>query len=228
MIGDWKPKANSTGIFEFIDPKNPIVLDYGDFSGLVMLGAVDNNDGTDHYRPDEYAELTDWNGRVATPRQFHLQSMLQTVADPENGPNREGFVLVWPSNDGPSDRVKIKFAQYVHLHAVLSRLSNVAVWEALKMGTFDALLELVPDEMYDKVRECAEDLQTRHTRVKCDAMFAAAAAEHFETRREAAQWVLANCEHSGLVFGLMDKKDVSTKIWDLIRPGLDEAWTFLR
>lgn len=228
MIGDWKPKANSTGIFEFIDPKNRIVLDYGDFSGLVMLGAVDNNDGTDHYRPDEYAELTDWNGRVATPRQFHLQSMLQTVADPENGPNREGFVLVWPSNDGPSDRVKIKFAQYVHLHAVLSRLSNVAVWEALKMGTFDALLEIVPDEMYEKVRECADGLNLRYGRVLADAKFAAAAADHFETRREAAQWVLANCEHTGLVFGLMDKKDVSTKIWDLIRPGLDEAWTFLR
>ena len=228
MLGDWKPLEGSTGIFEFLDPKNRIVVDYGEFSGLVLLGAVDNNNGTDHYTPQEYSEFTGWTGRQVQPRTFNLHAMLQTVADPENGPNREGFVLVWPDNDGPSPRVKIKFSQYVHLHSVLSRLTNVAVWESLKMGTLDALIEIVPDEMYDKVRECAEDLQTKYTRVKVDAMFAAAAADHFDTRREAAQWVLANCEHTGIVFGLMDgKENVSEKIWDIIRPGLDSAWTFL-
>jgi len=228
MLGDWKPMPGATGIFEFIHPGNRIVVDYGDFAGLVMLGAVDNKDGTDHYTPQDFAQTTDWVGRVAVPRTFNLRSMLQTVANPESGPNREGFVLVWPNNEGPSDRVKIKFAQYVHLHSVLSRLNNVAVWESLKLGTFDVLLDIAPDEMYEQVRTCADELNRAFIRVKALATFEAAAAEHFPTRREAAEWVKANCEHQQFVFALMDGKNIDAKIWDAVKPTFDQAWSFLK
>jgi len=231
MLGDWKPMPGGTGIFEFIDPKNRIVLDYGDYSGLIMLGCVDNKNGTDHYTPEDFAETTGWNGRLAVPRQFNLQATLQTVQDPTSGPNREGFVLVWPDNDGPSPRVKIKFAQYIHLHAVLSRLSNVAVWEALKMGTFNALLEIVPDEMYDKVREVSEDLKSRHTDVMAETrILAKMASVGNESRREKAEWILKSgeVEHPSLVFAHLDGKDYSEKVWDIIRPERDETWTFLK
>lgn len=230
MLGSWKPMRGSTAIFEFIDPGNRIVVDYGDYSGLVLLGAVDNKDGSDHFTPADYAATTGWEGRQAIPRQFNLQAMLRTVQDPENGPNREGFVLVWLNPDGPSTRVKIKFAQYVHLHSVLSRLNNVAVWEALKMGTFDALLEVVPDEMYDRVRECSEELTLAATRVRADALFQAAAAKHHPNRKAAAEWVLNNPEvkHPSLVFSLMDDKDITTRVWDLVRPELDTSWSFLK
>lgn len=229
MLGDWRPRNGMTGVFEFIHPDNRIVVDYGDFAGLVLLGAVDNEDGSDHYTPEDFAEVTGWTGRLATPRVFNLHTMLRTVQDSENGPNREGFVLVWHTDDyAPSPRVKIKFAQYVQLHAVLSRLSNVAVWEALKAGTFDALLEIVPDEMYDKVRECAEELTLQYEGAWGTAMFDHQIARTYETRKEAAAWILECCEYPALVFGLLDGRDVSSKIWDLVRPERDTTWTFLK
>ncbi len=53
-------------------------------------------------------------------------------------------------------------------------------------------------------------------------------AEHYPTRREAAEHVLKSCEHPGIVFGLMDGKDVSRKIWDEVKPERDTKWTFLK
>lgn len=229
MLGPWRPKPGMTGIFEFIHPGNRIVVDYGDFAGLIMLGAVDNEDGSDHYLPEDFAETTGWDGRLATPRQFKLQSVLQTVADPENGPNREGFVLVWMDDQyAPSPRAKVKFAQYIHLHSVLSRLSNIAVWESLKMGTFDALLEVTPDEMYDKVRECAEELSNHADRIWMDAQaMASGVAGQYGTRKEQAE-VIKGHKNAALIFGALDGKDIWPKVWDLVKPERDLSWSFLK
>jgi len=230
MLSGWKPVPGSTAIFEFIHPGNRIVIDYGDREGLTLLGAVANEDGCDHFTPEQYADESGWFGHMATPRSFNLQAMLQTVQDPENGPNREGFVLVWPNGDGPSSRAKIKFAQYVHLHSVLSRLSNVAVWEALSEGTFSALLEVVPDEMYDKVREAADDLIKRHADVLATANAVFQAADDLPSRREQASYILEQAPVSSIVFKLLDDKPevASLMAWAEIKPERDTSWSFLK
>lgn len=230
LLGDWKPYPGMTAVFEFIHPQNRIVLDYGEYEGVILLGAVDIEDGTDHYAPADYAGASGWEGRIATPRSFNLHSMLQTVANPENGPNREGFVVVWPTNDGPSPRVKLKFAQYVQLHATLSRLNNVAVWEALSTGTFDALLDIVPDEIYDKVRECADELNQAHEILSNGCKYDAQLAMGVSTvRKEQAAWVLRHCGNSSLVFAALDNKaSYESMVWNQIKPALDTSWTFLK
>lgn len=230
MLGDWKPKAGMTGIFEFVHPGNRIVLDYDGFEGLILLGAVDNETGEDHFTPDDFADVTGWTGRLAVPRSFHLPSMVQTVANPENGENREGFVLVWPTPDGPSPRVKLKFAQYVTLHAALSRLNNVVVWEALSNGTFDAMLEMVPDEIFDKVRECADELNDEFNRqVALVDRHVSHVQSNFITRKDQAEWILANAEDSALVFAALDQKPMYEQmIWAHVKPERDTSWTFLK
>lgn len=228
MLSGWKPVPGSTAVFEFIHPGNRIVVDYGDREALVLLGAVAHADGCDHFTPEQYADESGWFGDLATPRAFNLQAMLRTVQDPENGPNREGFVLVWPNPDGPSPRVKIKFAQYVHLHGVLSRLSNVAVWEALATGTFEALLEVVPDEMYDKVRETADELIRRSNNLYADVMGAMHSARSVsDNRRDQAQWVLQQ-PHSSMIFAALDGKDIWPRVWAEIKPERDTSWSFLK
>lgn len=235
MLGDrnWKPVEGSTAIFEFIHPDNRIVVDYHGRQELVLLGAVAHVDGYDGFTPAQYADESNWHGALALPRVFHLPTMLQTVADPENGPNREGFVLVWnqPGLDGPSYRVKIKFAQYVNLHRTLSRISNVSVWEALKDGTFEALLELVPDEIYDKVRETADELIQTHGGLHNDILVQAALTKAGRTtRKEQAEHVLSDpdIEHKSIVFAVLDNKSVSGRVWDAIKPERDGEWAFLK
>lgn len=230
-LSGYVPVPGSTALFELVGPRNKIVCDYSD-DELILLGAVWNETGEDHFTPENYADESGWFGKLAPPRAFNLQHMLATVADPENGPNREGFVLVWPNAGRPSDRVKIKFAQYVRLHAVLSRINNVAVWEALRDGTFEALLEIVPDEIYDKVKECADDLLAQFDRVLARANWHAqmAGPVHYDNRREAAAYVLGQNEvDSKIVFAAMDNKpNLGRLIWDKLRPRLDQTWTFLK
>ena len=233
MLGDWKPVEGSTAVFEFIHPDNRIVVDYQGRQELVLLGAVAHVDGYDGFTPAQYADESNWNGALAVPRVFHLPTMLQTVADPENGPNREGFVLVWnqPGLDGPAHRVKIKFSQYVNLHRTLSRISNVSVWESLKDGTFEALLDLVPDEIYDKVRETADELNAQHEALRIEIETEAVLAKGGRTlRKEQAEYVLheSNTEHKSIVFAALDRKDITGRVWDAIKPERDESWAFLK
>lgn len=229
LLSGWSPVPGSTALFELIHPNNRIVVNYGDREALVLLGAVAHSDGCDHFKPDDYAEQSGWFGDTAPPRQFKLQSILRTVEDPENGQDREGFVLVWPNPEGPSARVKIKFAQYIHLHAVLSRLSNVAVWEALSTGTFDALLEVVPDELYDKVHECADALIQQHCAILDGARNVAEVARTtFDTRREQAAFIQSSADHPGLVFKVLDNKDADRVAWQIVKPERDATWAFLK
>lgn len=227
----WAPIPGSTVMFEFIHPDNRIVIDYQGRQELVLLGAVWNDDGMDHFSPQVVADEMNWQGALANPRQFHLPAMLQTVADPEAGENREGFVLVWENLDGgPAHRVKVKFAQYVNLHRMLSRISNVSVWEALKDGTFEALLELVPDEIYDKVRETADELIQTYQSLAFTLALQLKDVERFETRKEAAAYVMANAdiEHKSIIFAMLDGKIVNDRVWDAIKPQRDESWAFLK
>lgn len=227
LLEGFTPVPNSTAVFELIGPSNQIVCKYAE-DELVLLGAVAHADGCDHFTPEDYAEESGWYGSIVPPRAFSLQAMLRTVQDPENGENREGFVLVWPNPEGPSHRVKIKFSQYVMLHAMLSRINNVSIWEALRDHTFETLLDLVPDEIYNEVRECADELNAKFLSVRSQCLMQAKAAEHYPTRREVAEHVLKSTEHPGIVFGLMDGKDVSRKIWDVVKPERDQKWQFLK
>lgn len=231
LLGNWEPTPGSTAVFELIDPMNRIVVDYPESQhGLWLLGAVNNETGEDHYTPDDVADAMNWTGEVAVSRNFKLIHMLATVANPENGANREGFVLVYPNyENGPSERVKIKFAQYVNLHRILSRLNNVAVWEALSTGTLDALLEAVPDELYDKVRECATELSSEHEHVMMSVMdeVTEVSALH-DNRRDQAEWVMANAVNPSLTFKGLDGKDLTAPVWAMIKPNLDREWAFLK
>jgi len=231
LLGNWKPRSGWTAMFEFIDPGNRIVVDYGEQSGLVLLGAVENKSGEDHFTPDDVADGMDWMGDTVVGREFNLVHMLHTVSNPDNGKNKEGFVLVYPNPDGPSPRLKIKFAQYVNLHRTLSRLSNVSVWEALSNDTFSDLLEVVPDELFDKVRQCADDLISDHMIQKQIAQtIADVAIATYGTRREQADFILGdqNEANPALVFKILDGKDITDAAWALVKPELDRSWAFLK
>lgn len=231
MLEGFKPVPGSTAIFELIHPANRIVVDYHDREELVLLGAVAHVDGCDHFTPEDYAAESGWHGALCPPQALHLPTLLQTVQNPEAGVNREGFVLVWPNPDGPSTRVKVKFAQYLHLHHVLSRLSNVGVWEAMRDGTFETLLDLVPDEMYDLVRECSTDIRIAVDKVLADARVTAQTAQtRFPTRAGQAAHINQHAEHRSICFALLDGKDdkANRLAFEVAKPERDTSWTFLK
>ncbi len=91
--------------------------------------------------------------------------------------NREGFVIRFlptPENMKlglPSSssglRVKIKFEQYKKMHHAKSSVSSTTIWSVLSTGgSMTDLLELLPDEQFQWVRNVEADLKKRVVEVE--------------------------------------------------------------
>lgn len=151
FLAGWAPNEGATALFEGIFGFNRVVVDYGDFRGLVLLGEVEHVSGLDWRDPSFIAEETGWFGEIARPAAFSLESMVRTMQDPESGDNREGFVLTWPNEGGPAHRLKIKFSRYVRLHSLMSNVTERRIHDAMLEGTFEEFLSSCPDEIYSDV-----------------------------------------------------------------------------
>ncbi|MEV0996879.1 RNA ligase [Nonomuraea sp. NPDC050202] len=119
-----------TYLFEIIYPSNRIVLDYGDLDDLVFLGAVNNETGL-----LMLPGLIDWPGRVA--EQFTYLTLGEALAAPPR-PNAEGFVIHLPVQ---KLIIKLKQADYLALHAVLTNTSARTIWEYLAVNAVAHLID---------------------------------------------------------------------------------------
>lgn len=205
LLMGYVPPVGVTALFELITPENRVVIDYNGFEGLVLLGGVWNDTGEDTEHPDEFALNTGWPGEVVVRRSFNLHSMLNTIQNPEAGAGHEGFVVVWTKKGQPSNRVKLKFAQYMQLHAIYSDLNTKRVWNALLDDNLDELLSLAPDEFESAIRECADSIlaksQPYFTLARNHGF---AAKEYGSTRADAARYIMS----SGAV-----PRDLTSLVW---------------
>lgn len=88
-----------------------------------------------------------------------------TNASPEDYDNTEGFTVRFiPENpDTPSFRVKMKHAEYVRLHRIVTGVNSKTIWEYLsQQQPLDELLERVPDEFFDWVQATVRDLNQQY------------------------------------------------------------------
>jgi RNA ligase len=169
----WKPRPNHTGLFEGVFGFNRVVVNYGEFRGLILIGDVHNETGVDGTHPADVAEDTGWHGEMVVERSsVPIDTFVQLCSDPLAGENREGFVVVWPSKTGPSHRIKIKFDRYLALHRTMTNLTERRVHEALIRSLeislvegdedgeayLNEFLDAIPDEMDSTVRRIADKL----------------------------------------------------------------------
>jgi RNA ligase len=77
--------------------------------------------------------------------------------------DREGFVLRFESGQ----RVKIKFDEYKRLHKLLTGVSPKAIWDILRTGgDLQKIVDRVPDEFHQWVRETENDLRHHFTLIE--------------------------------------------------------------
>lgn len=208
-------KEGVTYLFEIIFPGNRIVCDYGTLDDLVLLGGVEIATGI----PVDAAELG-WPGPVAEV--FAYATLGEALAAPPR-PGAEGLIVRFPE-DGHL-MVKIKQADYVELHRVVTGLNARLVWE--RLGAGESVLEIcegLPDEFHGWVKEVAAELAGRR-----DAMIAEVAAEYERivsglpegwTRKDYAA-VAGRSANRGWLFLALDGRDASAKMWQDIRPAGD-------
>ena len=159
-ISAWR--KDNTYLFEIIYPENRIVVDYGDEEKLVVIGAIHTETGEEI--PDSSLFWTQESG-------FEIVTTYKTWGEgydllkEEISKDKEGYVIRFKSGF----RMKIKGDEYVRLHRILTNVSNRDIWEYLKDGkSFDELLEKVPDEFNDWVKDTVKDLQGQFDKIKVD------------------------------------------------------------
>lgn len=144
----YAPPDGWTDLFEIVYPENRIVLDYGTQDDLIFLGSVQIATGV-----TAGPHVGEWPGPRATV--FDFATLAEAVSAPPR-PNAEGLVIHCLTTH---ERVKIKQADYVALHRIVTGLNERTVWEHLRDGKpLPELLDALPDEFHEWVGEVAARL----------------------------------------------------------------------
>lgn len=148
----WTPQDGYTYLFEIVYPQNRIVLDYGRREDLVLLGIVDTATGFDVKNWRDF----EWPGGVS--ELFPTVSLRDALAMPPRT-NAEGLVVRYVATD---HRVKIKQADYVALHKLVTGLTERGVWEALAGNTWQDFISAVPDEFHAWCNQVSDRLSGQY------------------------------------------------------------------
>lgn len=210
---------NYTWLFEIVYPQNRIVVNYGDMDDLVLLGAVHDKRGY-YLGPHESAAMLGWTGPVTEVFNY------RTFADAISAPDRkgmEGYVI-----RSGSKIVKLKQADYVELHRIVTNLSPKTIWQMLADGkTIAGICEGIPDEFHKYVKDIAYDLVGQVSDIMLKVQLAHSDAyqsslvDGVVVRRRYAK-VAQQYEYPGLMFRMLDGKDLNESLWKLVKPRGDK------
>lgn len=210
---DWYDEQY-TYLFEIIYPQNRIVVNYGDERRLVLLAVINTNTGMER-NPHEtgYKDVA-----KELPPNTPIEDLRLTEA-----PNEEGFVLHW----GNGLRLKIKFAEYVRLHRLLTQVSSKSIWELLANGQdITEVLDNVPDEFYDWVRSVETKLKNDYADIEFASQRTLEIVSKLPSRKEvAADPVMQERPViRAVVFAMLDNKDYKQIIWKSIKPKYEQPF----
>ncbi len=215
-----------TYVFELVSPRNRIVVQY-DAEDLALIGVIETETGYEH----PYPTLVQQASRLGLP----LVPLYD--ADPENWaamhtlplPNFEGFVLFWPA---AQRRVKVKLAEYLRLHRLITGLSERTVWELLRTGQgTDNLRREIPEEMrpwLDNVQSALEARFAAYEGRMREALTAIAArgldvTDRAQRKEVAALIVRDYPQERGVLFAALDGKNSRDLIWREMEPKNHES-----
>lgn len=190
-----------TYLFEIIYPENRIVIDYGRVEDLVLLAIIETQSG----RELPLHEI----GFPIAKRYLGIQDFDQLMKQQDD--SREGFVVLFESGT----RVKIKFDEYKRLHKLLTGVSPKTIWEVLSSGgDLSPVIERVPDEFHQWVRETENDLREKFCKIELSAR----ENMRFGGSRKDLATRFKDCQHPDVMFAMLDGKDYANMIWRKIKP----------
>jgi RNA ligase len=203
-----------TYLFEIVYPSNRIVIDYGETDDIFLIGMINTANGQEYRLRDT----------IKNPG-FKITTVYDGVADFNRlrdiaVDNKEGFVIRFSNGL----RVKMKFAEYVRLHRVLTNVTSYTVYEYLSEGkSLDTLLDGVPDEFYAWLKKTADELLEKYADIEDECLALVACVQPEWSRREIAEFFKKR-EHPGILFSMLDKKDYSRAIWSLLKPKFEKPF----
>lgn len=213
LLQDWMPEEGYTYCFELIHPEVRIVCDYGKKEALVLLAKIQTSTGNEILLDD----VEDWDGDKAAQKALNWPLEALDTWD-----GSEGYVLYWP-DDGI--RAKVKHAEYVRLHGLLTGITSKTIYDTLKEGkNLDELRENVPDEFLDWLDAKAEILQDEYRIIYEEAQIAFEHLEVFYHDRAAFSLAIRDSPLRSVLFAILDGRNPAKLIWKLIDPPKDRPY----
>lgn len=197
-----------TYLFEIILPENRIVVDYGDREDVVLLTTIRTADGE---------ETPNWDGLkifgFPVVQHYGIETDPHSLLARET-PNAEGFVIHWPTT---GLRLKVKFAEYLRLHRIITGVTPRHIWEHLRTSSgseVTALFERVPDEFAEWAQGQIAGLLEGFCAIEADAR--AAFVDLGDRRANAERY--KKFAYPQILFAMLDGKPYADMIWKLLYP----------
>ena len=221
------PDPLMTPLFEIIYGKNQIVVKYP-FEGLVLLSFIDIETGLEP--PYSVIESTANHQKIPVVSKFN-----KTIAEclAEDKTNKEGYVLTWKPMSLPALRVKVKFAEYVRLHKLLTGVSPKAIWEVLAKDRLEGLMKMTEgtpmefnmwvDKWTRRMQADKRDIETRAIRVyleficSLDIKLSDRLSER-EMRKMAAAHFTKFTDLAPILFRIWDGDSYEDILWKMVKP----------
>ena len=194
----------NTYCFEIIFKENKVVVDYGEYEDVVLTGVFNTLTG-------EEENLNHWllpHARLHSSN-TPLVDLHKVIKD-----NEEGYVIRFSNGE----RCKIKGAEYLRLHKMMSEMSTTAVWDCLRNGdSILTLLEGYPDEWYNNVRHYENELKELFNFWKATYESLYINYSLIKDTKHFAE-VVKDKEYKHFMFSLRNGKNIEKQIWDRIKP----------
>ena len=194
-------QKNITYLFEIIYPENRICVDYNSIEDIVLLSTFDVNSGLE-------LDMASCPFPKAEKKNFSLGFDDMKNID---AINKEGFVVRF--EDG--FRFKIKFDNYVRLHGLIFSVSSKSIWNSLRFGD-DVLVDGIPDELFNWVKECKSDLLSKRDKIQKDAEVLFSSMEKIDRKNFATK--ARETKLAPVLFRMLDKRSYDDIIWKMIEP----------
>jgi hypothetical protein len=223
----WKDDSwNFSLLFEWLSPKQRIVLNYGDTPDWYLVGAVNHDDYSlwTQSELNDLAKLCLW----ARPLIFEFNSLEDLLKHVEALKGMEGVCLYSPIRNKPDQAIhKIKSTWYLTLHRMKTELASrekvIDVWMLLNRPSYNEFYDYLAQK-FDF--ELANQVRGEISKI-CDAKkevddiiagmkrFVDVELSKYPTRKLQAvttfQSYGKNTNRAGFVFTLLDGKELSNE-----------------
>jgi RNA ligase len=206
---------NYTYLFEIIYPDNRIVCNYGKMDDLVLLGGVQKERGY-YVGPFVAAAMLCWDG--PTTEVFNYA----TFGDAISAKDREGAEGIVIRSG--SKMVKLKQADYVELHRIVTNLSPRTIWAQLGEGkTAKDICDQIPDEFHSYVETISNNLIEQASDLlvaiwnEFNTLYSKTVVDGVVIRKRFAKEA-AGSSYKAYLFKLLDGKDITDQVWKSLRP----------
>jgi RNA ligase len=146
--------------------------------------------------------------------QHHGQVDIDSLAARQES-NREGFVVAFESGL----RVKVKFAEYLRLHRIITEVSARQIWESMRDGDdLDGLLVDLPDEIHRWISDTRAGLRAAYDDELSRASSVFEQRPLDADRKTIAQYFAGSDANLAVLFRMLDGNSFDDLIWKAIRP----------